>query len=256
MISVPEFVAASSMPRLVHESAHQLVAARARRRRRSAMRGGLRGLRRGLCCAHVTLLGAVIFRSKLDVNVRIKIATVAGDSEGFATVLKRPYERSARGQKSDEQWREELTPAQYDVLRRAGTEPPFTGEYVYNKDDRRLPLRGCGATLFGADTKFESGTGWPSFTEPAVADAVELRPDNSLFMRRTEVLCRALRRPPRARLRRRSRADRRALLHQLGRARRSRRPRPTSAVAPAGATQLRAARRRAAARRRSIGSRA
>jgi peptide-methionine (R)-S-oxide reductase len=93
--------------------------------------------------------------------------------------------------KSDEQWREELTPAQYDVLRKAGTEPPFSGEYVYNKESGDYRCAACGAMLFGADTKFESGTGWPSFTEPAVAEAVELRPDNSMFMRRTEVLCRA-----------------------------------------------------------------
>ncbi|HXM87770.1 MAG TPA: peptide-methionine (R)-S-oxide reductase MsrB [Solirubrobacteraceae bacterium] len=93
--------------------------------------------------------------------------------------------------KSDEDWRRELTPEQYDVLRRAGTEPPFTGEYVYNKDAGEYRCAACGAKLFDADTKFESGTGWPSFTEPAVAEAVELRPDNSLFMKRTEVLCRA-----------------------------------------------------------------
>jgi peptide-methionine (R)-S-oxide reductase len=93
--------------------------------------------------------------------------------------------------KSEEQWREELTPEQYDVLRRAGTEPPFTGQYVYNKESGAYRCAGCGAVLFGADTKFDSGTGWPSFTEPAVAEAVELRADKSLFMRRTEVLCRS-----------------------------------------------------------------
>jgi peptide-methionine (R)-S-oxide reductase len=92
--------------------------------------------------------------------------------------------------KSEEEWREQLTPEQYEVLRRAGTEAPFTGEYVYNKESGDYRCAACGATLFSADTKFESGTGWPSFTEPAVAEAVELRPDNSLFMRRTEVLCR------------------------------------------------------------------
>src|SRR5215471_13727290 len=91
--------------------------------------------------------------------------------------------------KSGQEWREELTPAQYEVLRRAGTEPPFTGEYVYNKASGDYRCAACGAMLFGADTKFDSGTGWPSFTEPAVAEAVELRPDNSLLMRRTEVVC-------------------------------------------------------------------
>jgi peptide-methionine (R)-S-oxide reductase len=92
--------------------------------------------------------------------------------------------------KSEQEWREQLTPAQYDVLRKAGTEPPFTGEYVYNKASGDYRCAACGAMLFAADTKFDSGTGWPSFTEPAIAEAVLLRPDNSLFMRRTEVVCR------------------------------------------------------------------
>ena len=94
-------------------------------------------------------------------------------------------------QKTDEQWRAELTPEQYRVLRQAHTERPFTGEYVHNHADGSYRCAGCGAELFRSDAKFESGTGWPSFTEPAVAAAVELRPDNSLFMRRTEVVCRA-----------------------------------------------------------------
>jgi peptide-methionine (R)-S-oxide reductase len=92
--------------------------------------------------------------------------------------------------RSEEEWRERLTPAQYEVLRRAGTEPPFTGEYVHNAATGAYHCAGCGAELFGSDTKFESRSGWPSFTEPAVAEAVELRADNSLFMRRTEVVCR------------------------------------------------------------------
>jgi peptide-methionine (R)-S-oxide reductase len=95
-----------------------------------------------------------------------------------------------RVQKSEQEWRERLTPAQYDVLRRAGTEAPFTGEYTYNKDSGEYRCAACDATLFSSDAKFDSGTGWPSFTEPALAEAVELRPDNSHFMRRTEVLCR------------------------------------------------------------------
>jgi peptide-methionine (R)-S-oxide reductase len=92
--------------------------------------------------------------------------------------------------KSEQEWREQLTPAQYEVLRKAGTEPPFTGEYTYNKDSGEYRCAACGSVLFTSDTKFDSGTGWPSFTEPAVAEAVELRPDNNLFMRRTEVVCR------------------------------------------------------------------
>ena len=91
---------------------------------------------------------------------------------------------------TDEQWRERLTREQYEVLRRQGTERPFTGEYVNVKDDGVYACAGCGAELFNSDTKFESGTGWPSFYEPAVAENVELREDRSHFMARTEVVCR------------------------------------------------------------------
>ncbi len=93
-------------------------------------------------------------------------------------------------QKPDEQWRQELTPLQYSVLREAHTERPFTGEYVSNHADGFYRCAGCGNKLFSSDAKFDSGTGWPSFDEPTIAEAVELRPDNSLFMRRTEVVCR------------------------------------------------------------------
>ena len=92
--------------------------------------------------------------------------------------------------KTDEQWRQELTPEQYAVLRKGATERAFTGEYWNVKEDGVYRCAGCGAELFSSDTKFDSGSGWPSFTEPAVAAAVETRPDNSLFMRRTEVVCR------------------------------------------------------------------
>ena len=92
--------------------------------------------------------------------------------------------------KPDEQWRQELTPLQYRVLRQAHTEMPFTGAYVRNHQDGFYRCAGCGAKLFSSDAKFNSGTGWPSFDQPAVAEAVELRPDNGLFMRRTEVVCR------------------------------------------------------------------
>ncbi|MGI8511625.1 MAG: peptide-methionine (R)-S-oxide reductase MsrB [Solirubrobacteraceae bacterium] len=93
--------------------------------------------------------------------------------------------------KTDEEWQSELSPEQYEVLRKAGTERAFTGTYNDCKDDGMYRCAGCHAALFSSDTKFDSGTGWPSFTEPAVAEAVELRPDNGLFMRRTEVVCRA-----------------------------------------------------------------
>ncbi len=92
---------------------------------------------------------------------------------------------------SDEQWRERLTKPQYNVLRRQATERPFSGEYVHMKEDGTYRCAGCGAELFNSETKFDSGSGWPSFYEPAVAQAVELRPDQSHGMVRTEVVCRS-----------------------------------------------------------------
>jgi peptide-methionine (R)-S-oxide reductase len=92
-------------------------------------------------------------------------------------------------EKTDAQWREELTPDQYAILRGQATEAPFTGKYALTKADGMFKCAGCGAELFSSDTKFESGSGWPSFTEPAVAEHVELREDTSHGMVRTEVVC-------------------------------------------------------------------
>jgi peptide-methionine (R)-S-oxide reductase len=91
---------------------------------------------------------------------------------------------------SDEEWRERLSPDQYEVLRGQATEPPFTGKYVNVKADGIYRCAGCGAELFDSETKFESGTGWPSFSAPAVARNVETRTDRSHGMIRTEVTCR------------------------------------------------------------------
>lgn len=92
--------------------------------------------------------------------------------------------------RTEEEWRARLTPEQYRVLRQQGTEPPFSHEYAVTKDHGAFRCAACGAELFRSDAKFDSGTGWPSFTEPSVAEAVELRPDHSLGMSRTEVVCR------------------------------------------------------------------
>lgn len=91
--------------------------------------------------------------------------------------------------KSDAEWRAALTPQQYAVLREKGTERPFTGEYADAKQPGTYRCAGCGTPLFDAGTKYESGTGWPSFTAPMDEDAVETEQDRSLFMERTEVLC-------------------------------------------------------------------
>jgi peptide-methionine (R)-S-oxide reductase len=92
-------------------------------------------------------------------------------------------------QKAEEEWRRELTPEQYHVLREKGTERAFTGKYHATKDQGMYRCAACGAELFSSDTKFDSGTGWPSFYEPAANDAVDTEDDDSLFMRRTEVVC-------------------------------------------------------------------
>ena len=92
-------------------------------------------------------------------------------------------------EKSEEDWREELTPEQYEILRKKGTEPPGTGKFVYNKDTGMYRCAGCGTDLFSSDTKYDSGSGWPSFTDPANPANVELRDDSSHGMVRTEVVC-------------------------------------------------------------------
>jgi peptide-methionine (R)-S-oxide reductase len=93
-------------------------------------------------------------------------------------------------EKSDAEWREKLDPEQYQVLRHQATERPFSGKFVDNHDDGTYTCAGCDAVLFTSDTKFDSGSGWPSFTEPATAEAIELRPDHSHGVTRTEVVCR------------------------------------------------------------------
>lgn len=92
-------------------------------------------------------------------------------------------------EKTDEQWQAELTPSEYQVLRLAGTEPAFRGEYTDTKTEGVYSCRGCGTELFRSTEKFESHCGWPSFYDPKDSDAVELKADVAHGMVRTEVLC-------------------------------------------------------------------
>ncbi|MCY7373140.1 MAG: peptide-methionine (R)-S-oxide reductase MsrB [Spirochaetaceae bacterium] len=103
---------------------------------------------------------------------------------------KEETDRTYEVDKTDEQWREELSPEEYNVLREAGTERAFTGEYNDTKTLGVYSCRACGNELFRSEAKFDSHCGWPSFYEPSEGDAVDLISDNSHFMRRTEVRCR------------------------------------------------------------------
>ena len=91
--------------------------------------------------------------------------------------------------KTEQEWRQQLTPEQFEVCRKKGTEPAFTGEYWNCKEKGVYHCACCGAELFSSGTKFNSGTGWPSFWAPLQSENVKTEKDNSLFMRRTEVLC-------------------------------------------------------------------
>lgn len=90
---------------------------------------------------------------------------------------------------SDAEWQQKLTPEQYRILRQAGTEPPFTGELLTVKDKGEFRCAGCGMALFSSDTKYDSGSGWPSFTAPVAPESIEERVDSSHGMARTEVRC-------------------------------------------------------------------
>ena len=91
--------------------------------------------------------------------------------------------------KSEEEWRQALTPEEYETLRKKGTERPFTGRYWDNHEPGVYRCAGCGAELFRSDEKYDSGSGWPSFTAPASPDSVKMQTDHSHGMVRTEALC-------------------------------------------------------------------
>ncbi len=101
--------------------------------------------------------------------------------------MRKPIKRKV--QKTEEEWKHCLDPKQYQILRQKGTEPAFTGKHMDNHERGLYVCSGCGTELFSSDTKFESGTGWPSFWAPAAEESVEEKSDNSFLMRRTELLC-------------------------------------------------------------------
>ncbi len=95
----------------------------------------------------------------------------------------------SKNTRTEEEWKEILTPEQYRILREGHTESPFSGIYLHTKDDGVYACVACGSELFSSDSKFYSGTGWPSFTEPLQRDKVTFKEDDSFSMKRTEVLC-------------------------------------------------------------------
>ena len=98
-------------------------------------------------------------------------------------------EDDGKVRKSDDAWCAELTPAEFEITRRGGTEPAFTGIYWDTKTKGTYNCKCCDTPLFDSATKYDSGSGWPSFYQPVTSDAVKMREDNSLFMRRIEALC-------------------------------------------------------------------
>ena len=95
----------------------------------------------------------------------------------------------SKTKKSEEEWKTCLSPTEFHILREKGTEIAFTGKLLYNKKKGVYACAGCGNELFSSETKFESGTGWPSFYKPIAENKIELKPDNNFMMHRTEVLC-------------------------------------------------------------------
>ena len=121
-------------------------------------------------------------------------------------------------EKTEAEWSAELDPEQYRVLRQKGTEAPFSGEYDHVFEPGTYKCAGCGAELFESETKYDSGCGWPAFYAPKADDAIDEETDVDARHDPHGGHVRELRRPPRARVPRRTGADRAALLHQLGRA--------------------------------------
>jgi peptide-methionine (R)-S-oxide reductase len=113
------------------------------------------------------------------------------ESLNFIEAREVTMESKRKVDKTEDQWRKELTPDQYRIMREKGTERAFTGVYVDNHDRGMYRCAACGEPLFESDTKFDSGSGWPSFFKPLSKDAVETEEDNSHGMRRTEVMCKA-----------------------------------------------------------------
>lgn len=124
----------------------------------------------------------------LIIGVVIILLIIVPDGTG----QEKPKEDKSMGikvQKSEENWKQDLTTREYKILREKGTEPAGSGKYLHNKEKGAYECAACGNSLFSSETKYDSGSGWPSYWKPITEDAVITKPDKSLFMKRTEVLC-------------------------------------------------------------------
>jgi peptide-methionine (R)-S-oxide reductase len=119
----------------------------------------------------------------------VALHQVDTNTKEMSRVSMKSTDRAYTVTKTEEKWREELSPAEYQVLRQAGTERPFVGEYTDTTTEGVYACRACGAELFTSDTKFESHCGWPSFYTPLAGDSVEYIEDRSMGMKRVEVRC-------------------------------------------------------------------
>ncbi len=144
----------------------------------------------------IVLLAAVLTAGTLAVSCRSSSSEAAAqDDAASAAVSKsnnpeqKPMTQTNKIVKTDAEWQKMLTPEQYRITRKKGTERAFTGQYWDNKEKGLYQCVCCGQPLFGSDTKYDSGTGWPSFWKPVAAENVQTEEDNGFFMRRTEVVC-------------------------------------------------------------------
>jgi len=143
---------------------------------------------KNVAVAGSVLLAAVVMGLMLQTG-GIAAGSASAGLVRLYSAEKKGYIMAEKVVKSDEEWRKQLTPLQFDVTRKKGTERAFTGAYWNNHEKGIYRCVCCGTDLFSSDTKFESGTGWPSFWQPLAKENVQEEEDNSFFMRRTEVLC-------------------------------------------------------------------
>jgi len=115
--------------------------------------------------------------------------TADAQSIKLYSAAKKDYVMTGKLVKTEAEWKKLLTPEQFDVTHKKGTEPPFTGKYWNNHEEGTYSCVCCGTDLFSSDTKFDSGTGWPSFWKPVAPENISTKTDRSFFMERTEVLC-------------------------------------------------------------------